>query len=72
MRGSITSAPLLRDSAVKVAMHMMPGLFVDEKQDLKMFKQLFSDDNFKPDMLKIYPKMGQDNENSKRYSFNTD
>ena len=46
---------LLRDSAVKVAMHMMPGLFSDQKQDLKMFKQLFSDDNFKPDMLKIYP-----------------
>ena len=34
---------------------MMPGLFVDEAQDLKMFKQLFTDDNFKPDMLKIYP-----------------
>ena len=46
---------LLRDSAIKVAMHMMPGLFVDEKQDLKMFKKLFSDDDFKPDMLKIYP-----------------
>ena len=46
---------LLRDSAVKVAMHMMPGLFSDQKQDLKMFKQLFSDDDFKPDMLKIYP-----------------
>ena len=46
---------LLRDSAIKVAMHMMPGLFVDEQEDLKMFKKLFSDDNFKPDMLKIYP-----------------
>ena len=46
---------LLRDSAIKVAMHMMPGLFSDQRQDLKMFKQLFSDDNFKPDMLKIYP-----------------
>ena len=46
---------LLRDSAIKVAMHMMPGLFADEKEDLKMFKKLFSDDNFKPDMLKIYP-----------------
>ena len=46
---------LLRDSAIKVAMHMMPGLFSNQKQDLKMFKQLFSDDNFKPDMLKIYP-----------------
>ncbi len=46
---------LLRDSAIKVAMHMMPGLFADEKQDLRMFKQLFRDDNYKPDMLKIYP-----------------
>ena len=46
---------LLRDSAVKVAMHMMPGLFSNPESDLKMFKQLFSDDNFKPDMLKIYP-----------------
>ena len=46
---------LLRDSAIKVAMHMMPGLFSNQKQDLKMFKRLFSDDNFKPDMLKIYP-----------------
>ncbi|MEE0934416.1 MAG: tRNA uridine(34) 5-carboxymethylaminomethyl modification radical SAM/GNAT enzyme Elp3 [Methanobrevibacter sp.] len=51
----VESNQLLRDSAIKVAMHMMPGLFVDEKQDLKMFKQLFSDENFKPDMLKIYP-----------------
>ena len=51
----IEANQLLRDSAIKVAMHMMPGLFVDEKQDLKMFKQLFNDENFKPDMLKIYP-----------------
>ncbi len=46
---------LLRDSAIKVAMHMMPGLFSNQSQDLKMFKRLFSDDDFKPDMLKIYP-----------------
>ena len=51
----IEANQLLRDSAIKVAMHMMPGLFVDQKEDLEMFKQLFSDDNFKPDMLKIYP-----------------
>lgn len=51
----IEANQLLRDSAIKVAMHMMPGLFVSEKQYLKMFKQLFNDDNFKPDMLKIYP-----------------
>ena len=51
----IEANQLLRDSAIKVAMHMMPGLFSDQKQDLKMFRQLFSDDNYKPDMLKIYP-----------------
>ncbi|WP_405280538.1 tRNA uridine(34) 5-carboxymethylaminomethyl modification radical SAM/GNAT enzyme Elp3 [Methanobrevibacter sp.] len=51
----IEANQLLRDSAVKVAMHMMPGLFSDPDHDLKMFKRLFSDDNFKPDMLKIYP-----------------
>ena len=51
----IEANTLLRDSAVKVAMHMMPGLFVTPEEDLKMFKRLFEDDNFKPDMLKIYP-----------------
>ncbi len=51
----IESNQLLRDSAIKVAMHMMPGLFVRQEDDLKMFKKLFEDDNFKPDMIKIYP-----------------
>lgn len=51
----IEANQLLRDSSIKVAMHMMPGLFSNQNQDLKMFKRLFSDDNFKPDMLKIYP-----------------
>lgn len=56
---------ILRDSGVKVAMHMMPGLFPlarDEprieqcpEKDLKMFKTIFTNENFKPDMLKIYP-----------------
>ncbi|WP_297982662.1 tRNA uridine(34) 5-carboxymethylaminomethyl modification radical SAM/GNAT enzyme Elp3 [uncultured Methanobrevibacter sp.] len=56
---------ILRDSGVKVAMHMMPGLFPlarevpQEEQcpekDLEMFKSIFKDENFKPDMLKIYP-----------------
>ena len=50
----IEANTLLRDSAIKVAMHMMPGLFLTPEEDLKMFKKLFSDSNFKPDMLKIY------------------
>ncbi len=52
---SIEANRILRDSAIKVAMHMMPGLFLTPDEDLKMFKKLFKDDNFKPDMLKIYP-----------------
>lgn len=61
----IESNRILRDSGIKVAMHMMPGLFPlarDELKaeqcpelDLKMFKEIFKNDNFKPDMLKIYP-----------------
>lgn len=46
----------LKDSAFKVAYHIMPGLpSSDRKTDLKNFKMLFSDERFKPDMLKIYP-----------------
>lgn len=51
----IEANTILRDSAIKVAMHMMPGLFLTKEEDLKMFKKLFTDSNFKPDMLKIYP-----------------
>ncbi len=46
-----------KDSALKVLYHMMPGLLSDEKKDVEMFRQLFSDGRFMPDMLKIYPFM---------------
>lgn len=51
----VESSRILRDSGVKVAMHLMPGLFADEERDLRIFKRIFSDERFKPDMLKIYP-----------------
>jgi elongator complex protein 3 len=51
----VESTRILRDSGIKVAMHLMPGLFADEERDLRIFKRIFSDDRFKPDMLKIYP-----------------
>ncbi len=48
----------LRDSAFKVGYHVMPGLpGSDFKRDLKMFKELFSREEFKPDYLKIYPTL---------------
>lgn len=51
----VESTRILRDSGIKVAMHLMPGLFADQKRDLRIFKRIFSDERFKPDMLKIYP-----------------
>jgi len=53
-----TATSLLKDSAFKVCYHIMPGLpGSDEKKDILMFKKLFSDSRFKPDMLKIYPTL---------------
>jgi len=47
----------LKDAGLKVCYHVMPGLFQSAEQDLEDFKRLFSDSNFKPDMLKIYPTL---------------
>ena len=48
----------LRDSAFKVGFHMMPGLFdTDFDRDVEGFKELFSNPDFKPDYLKIYPTL---------------
>ena len=44
----------LKDSSYKVGYHIMPGFQPFEK-DVKMFKRLFKDQRFRPDMLKIYP-----------------
>jgi elongator complex protein 3 len=51
----VESTRILRDSGLKVAMHLMPGLFSDPERDMRIFHRIFEDNNFKPDMLKIYP-----------------
>ena len=51
----VESTRILRDSGLKVAMHLMPGLFSDPERDMRIFHRIFEDENFKPDMLKIYP-----------------
>lgn len=48
---------LMKDSGLKVVYHMMPGLFQNPKEDIAMFKKLFSNPDFRPDMLKIYPTL---------------
>jgi elongator complex protein 3 len=46
----------MKDSGLKVSYHMMPGI-LGNRPDLDMdgFKKIFTDERFKPDMLKIYP-----------------
>jgi elongator complex protein 3 len=49
---------LLKDSALKVAYHIMLGLpGSSPKKDILMVRKLFSDSRFRPDMLKIYPTL---------------
>jgi elongator complex protein 3 len=48
----------VRDAGYKIVAHMMPGLpGSSPKKDIEDFRQLFEDDAFKPDMLKIYPTL---------------
>jgi len=52
------SIQILRDLGFKINFHYMPGLpLTDRKRDLEGMKQLFSDENYRPDMIKIYPCM---------------
>ncbi len=58
VRDSVEASQLLRDSFLKVGYHIMPGLpGSTKKKDIEMFKELFSNPDFKPDMLKVYPCM---------------
>ena len=52
----IEATKKLKDAGFKIGYHIMPGLpYSDLKKDLKLFKKIFSSENFKPDQLKIYP-----------------
>jgi len=52
----IEATHVLKDSGLKVAYHMMPGLPGSNfQQDLRAFQKIFTDPAFKPDMIKIYP-----------------
>ncbi|MFH1500844.1 MAG: tRNA uridine(34) 5-carboxymethylaminomethyl modification radical SAM/GNAT enzyme Elp3 [archaeon] len=52
----IDATKRLKDAGFKVGYHMMPGLpGSSPKKDLEMFKELFSNEDFCPDQLKIYP-----------------
>lgn len=52
----IESTQIMKDAGLKVVYHLMPGLpGSNPGKDLESFKQVFTNPNFKPDMIKIYP-----------------
>ncbi|MBI5152461.1 tRNA uridine(34) 5-carboxymethylaminomethyl modification radical SAM/GNAT enzyme Elp3 [Candidatus Peregrinibacteria bacterium] len=53
---SVKAIQMLKDAGFKVNCHIMPGLpGSSAARDIKMFKELFSNPDFQPDWLKIYP-----------------
>ena len=55
---TIEATRLAKDSGLKVCYHMMPGLpGADFDKDLASFHSLFEEQDFRPDMLKIYPTL---------------
>ncbi|MBI2102405.1 tRNA uridine(34) 5-carboxymethylaminomethyl modification radical SAM/GNAT enzyme Elp3 [Candidatus Woesearchaeota archaeon] len=52
------SIQILRDLGFKINFHYMPGLpLTDRERDIQGMKQLFSDPDYRPDMIKFYPTM---------------
>ncbi len=55
-QATIQATKLLKEAGFKINYHMMPGLYGSSPtKDFQMFKELFTNPNYQPDMLKIYP-----------------
>ncbi|OGZ32176.1 MAG: hypothetical protein A2V69_02115 [Candidatus Portnoybacteria bacterium RBG_13_40_8] len=56
IKETVRATKLLKDAGFKITYHMMPNLIGSNlKKDEKMFEELFSNPDFQPDQLKIYP-----------------
>ncbi|MFN7105813.1 MAG: elongator complex protein 3 [Pyrobaculum sp.] len=56
VREVASATRLLKDSAYKICYHLMPGLpGSDPDRDLEMFRKVFTNPDFMPDCVKIYP-----------------
>ena len=52
----IDATKLLKEAGFKICYHLMPNLYgSNAKRDLEMFKEIFNSQDFKPDLIKIYP-----------------
>ncbi|MHA1272611.1 MAG: tRNA uridine(34) 5-carboxymethylaminomethyl modification radical SAM/GNAT enzyme Elp3 [Promethearchaeota archaeon] len=57
-KDSIEAIRIAKDAGLKINAHMMPNLpGVNLEKDLETFRILFSNPDYKPDMLKIYPTL---------------
>ena len=55
---TVAATRLAKDAGLKVCYHLMPGLpGSSPTQDEAMFRTVFADERFRPDMLKIYPTL---------------
>jgi len=53
---TIKATKLLKDAGFKICYHLMPNLPGSNlKRDEKMFREVFRNSDFQPDLLKIYP-----------------
>jgi elongator complex protein 3 len=56
LKDVIEATRVMKDAGLKVVYHLMPGLPGSSfERDLKGFKEVFTNSNFKPDMIKLYP-----------------
>jgi elongator complex protein 3 len=52
----VEATRIMKDAGLKVVYHLMPGLPGSSfERDLEGFKEIFTNPNFKPDMIKLYP-----------------
>jgi elongator complex protein 3 len=55
---TILATKIAKNSGFKVCYHLMPGLpGTDINKDIEVFKTIFEQSDFKPDMIKIYPTL---------------
>jgi len=57
-KDSIEAIRIARDAGLKINAHIMPNLpGSNYSKDVELFDELFSNSNYRPDMLKIYPTL---------------
>ena len=58
VKDNVDSIRILKDLGFKINLHYMPGMpYTTKAMDKKGLKKLFTNPDYKPDMLKIYPCM---------------